>query len=231
MEYINLQKILVIEDEPDMILGLRDNLEYEGYAVITATNGEDGITSATKDKPDLILLDVMLPKLSGLDVCRQLRRNGFKMPIIMLTARSQEADKVVGLEIGADDYVTKPFGLMELLARIRAHLRRSSKINIGLTHYSFGDIVLDFERHTASKLGRPLDLSPREFDLLKFFIKYKGEVVTRDQLLDEVWGLDDYPFTRTVDNHVSKLRRKIETSPNDHKYLITVHRFGYKFLG
>ena len=230
-EDTKLQRILIIEDEPDMVLGLRDNFEYEGYGVVVAGDGEEGIKRALADQPDLILLDVMLPRLSGLDVCRRLRREGLDTPIIMLTARGQEMDKVIGLEVGADDYVTKPFSLKELLARVRAHLRRSSKSVIELESYQFGEIALNFKKYHATKGEQVLELSPREFEILKYFIQHRGETVTRDQLLDEVWGYDHYPLTRTIDNHIAKLRQKIEAVPAEPQYLITVHRVGYRFLG
>ncbi len=214
-----------------MVLGLRDNFEYEGYGVVVAGDGEEGLKRALTDQPDLILLDVMLPKLSGLDDCRQLRREGLDTPIIMLTARGQERDKVIGLEIGADDYVTKPFSLKELLARVRAHLRRSSKQVAEVERYQFGEIELNFKKYQAFKQGQPLELSPREFELLKYFIQHRGETVTREQLLDEVWGYDNYPLTRTIDNHIAKLRQKIEAAPAEPQYIITVHRVGYRFLG
>jgi DNA-binding response OmpR family regulator len=226
-----LRKILIIEDEPDLVLGLRDNFEYEGYEVVVAGDGEEGIRRARGDRPDLILLDVMLPRLSGLEVCRQLRREGFETPIIMLTARGQEIDRVLGLEIGADDYVTKPFSLKELLARVRAHLRRSSKQVAEIERYRFGEIELNFKKYQAHKDGQPLELSPREFEILKYLIQHRGETVTRDQLLDEVWGYNNFPLTRTIDNHVAKLRQKIEPRPADPQYIITVHRVGYRFLG
>jgi two-component system alkaline phosphatase synthesis response regulator PhoP len=214
-----------------MVLGLRDNLEYEGYEVIAAGDGEEGLNRALTESPDLILLDVMLPRLSGLDVCRQLRGKGLETPIIMLTARGQEIDKVIGLEIGADDYVTKPFSLRELLARVRAHLRRSARPAAEIESYRFGHIELNFSKHQALKNGQPIDLSPREFEILKYLIRHRGETITREQLLDEVWGYDNYPLTRTVDNHIAKLRQKIEEAPAEPQYLITVHRVGYKFLG
>ncbi len=228
---MSLQKILIVEDEPDMALGLQDNFEYEGYEVVVARDGEEGVQFANAEKPDIIILDVMLPKMSGLDVCRHLRGEGLKTPIIMLTARSQEMDKVIGLEIGADDYVTKPFGIRELLARIRARLRNTSQTNSEIESYSFADISINFKKYQATKSGSPLDLSTREFELLKYLVKHRGEAVTRDQLLDDIWGIEDYPFTRTVDNHISKLRQKIEGDSSNPKYIITVHRIGYKFLG
>jgi len=226
-----LQKVLVIEDEPAMTLGLRDNLEYEGYEVVIARNGQQGLDLALKDKPGLILLDVMLPVMSGLDVCRELRRKGVETPIIMLTARGQEIDKVIGLEIGADGYGTKPFSIKELLARVRAHLRRASKQVVELASYKFGDIELDFKQYRAARAGEAIDLSAREFDVLRYFIQHRGETITRERLLDEVWGYDNYPITRTVDNHIAKLRQKIEATPADPQYIVTVHRVGYRFQG
>jgi DNA-binding response OmpR family regulator len=229
MENTRLQRILIIEDEPDMALGLRDNFEFEGYAVSVARDGEEGLNQALVEKPDLIILDVMMPRMSGLEVCRQLRGRNVDAPIIMLTARGQEMDKVIGLETGADDYVTKPFSLQELLARARAHLRRQDRRSIETYH--FGDISLDFKRYQASKDGRPLDLSPREYEILKYLVERHGETVTREQLLDEVWGYDNYPLTRTIDNHIAKLRHKIEPVPAEPRYIITIHRIGYRFLG
>lgn len=224
-------KVLIIEDEPEMMLGLRDNFEFEGYLVISAQDGEEGLNLALTEHPDIILLDVMLPQISGLDVCRHLRQKRFDAPIIMLTARGQEIDKVVGLEVGADDYVTKPFGLKELLARVRAHLRRTVKQDSVMEIYSFGDVEINFRQHLAKKSGTPIELTPREFELLKCFINHLSEVVSREQLLNEVWGLNNYPFTRTVDNHIAKLRQKIEDRPDEPQYIITVHRVGYKFIG
>jgi len=221
---------LIVEDEPDMVLGLRDNFEYEGYDVLVARDGREGLGRALNDKPDLILLDIMLPRLSGLDVCRELRSKGLETPVIMLTARGQEIDKVIGLEIGADDYVTKPFSIKELLARVRAQLRRASKQVADIESYKFGNLDLNFKKYQAFKGGVEIELSPREFELLKYFVKHRGETVSRDQLLDDVWGYDNYPITRTVDNHIAKLRQKIEEVPADPKFIITVHRFGYKFL-
>lgn len=226
-----MSKILIVEDEPDMIIGLRDNFELEGYEVDVARDGEEGLNKALEGKPDLVLLDLMLPKMSGLDVCRQLRRNGFTAPVLMLTARGQEIDKVLGLEVGADDYITKPFSLNELLARVRAHLRRATGDVATVEHYSFGDIEVDFQKYRATKNGFAIDLSPREFELLKFLVNHRGETVTREQLLDAVWGYDAMMYTRTVDNHVAKLRQKVEDDPENPGYILTVHRVGYRFTG
>jgi DNA-binding response OmpR family regulator len=225
-----LTKVLIIEDEPNMVIGLRDTCEYEGYEVSVARNGKEGLEKAATDKPDIILLDVMLPVMSGLDVCRNLRKRGIETPIIMLTARSQETDKVVGLDVGADDYVTKPFSVKELVARIRAHLRRAAKQVVEIENFTFSDVELNFKKYTALKHGQALDLSAREFEILRYLIRHRGEIVTRDQLLDEVWGYDSSPVTRTVDNHIARLRQKIEPDPSQPQHIITVHRIGYRFI-
>lgn len=222
--------ILIVEDEPAMASGLRDNLEFEGYVVRIACDGEEALASAAESPPDLILLDLMLPRRNGLDVCRELRRRGLSVPIIMLTARSQETDKVVGLELGADDYVTKPFSVRELMARVHVQLRRIASEG-SVEHFRFGEIELDFKRHHAARAGRILHLTAREFDLLRYFVRRRGETVSRDELLDKVWGMGAYPLSRTVDNHIAKLRQKIERLPAEPEYLITVHGLGYKFLG
>jgi len=225
-----LAKVLIIEDEPNMVLGLRDSCEYEGYEVSVARDGKEGLEKASIEKPDMILLDVMLPVMSGIDVCRTLRARGIETPILMLTARNQEIDKVVGLEVGADDYVTKPFSVMELLARIRAHLRRAAKQVVDLENFSFGDVELNFKKYTARKSGQALDLSAREFEILHYLIRRRGEIVSRDQLLDEVWGYDSTSVTRTVDNHIARLRQKIERDPAAPQHIITVYRIGYRFV-
>jgi DNA-binding response OmpR family regulator len=223
-------KILIVEDEPDMVLGLKDNFEFEGYEVVTASDGVTGLERARALKPDLVILDIMLPKLSGLEVCKTLRSEGFQTPIIMLTARGQEIDKVVGLELGADDYVTKPFSIRELLARVRAILRRTDGTKKRLQKYRFFDVELDFEAYRAKKGGAPLELSPREFELLRYLIERKGETVSRDKLLEDVWGYESYPSTRTVDTHIAKLRAKIGDSGSDPRYILTIHGVGYKFV-
>lgn len=223
-------KVLIIEDEPNMVLGLKDTCEYEGYEVSVARNGKEGLEMASTQNPDIILLDVMLPLISGIDVCRTLRTRGIETPILMLTARSQEVDKVVGLEVGADDYVTKPFSINELLARIRAHLRRAAKQVIELESFAFADVELNFKKYTARKGGQVLELSPREFEILRYLIRRRGETVTRDQLLDEVWGYESTPVTRTVDNHIARLRQKIEADPSNPQHIVTVHRLGYRFI-
>jgi DNA-binding response OmpR family regulator len=223
-------KILIVEDEPDMVLGLKDNFEFEGYEVVTASDGASGLERARTEKPDLVVLDIMLPRLSGLEVCKTLRAEGFRAPIIMLTARGQEIDKVVGLELGADDYVTKPFSIRELLARVRAILRRTEGGKKRLSRYRFADLELDFETYRATRGSERLEMSPREFELLRYLIERKGETVTRDQLLEDVWGYESYPSTRTVDTHIAKLRAKIGDSGSEPRYIMTIHGVGYKFV-
>ena len=222
-------RILVIEDEPEMARGIQFNLEARGYEVKTAANGEDGLQAATAFAPHLVLLDVMLPKRDGYDVCRALRKSQPDLPIVMLTAKGQEHDVVLGLKLGADDYVKKPFGVGELMARIETVLRRS-KVT-GPASATFGDITVNFERYEATRDGQALDLTPKEFEMLKYFAGRRGEVVTRDALLDAVWGYSSMPTTRTVDTHIVKLRQKIERDPANPRHLVTVHGIGYKFLG
>lgn len=225
--------LLIVEDDDSMAVALRDGFAFEGYAVRSAHDGMAALKSVEESPPDLILLDVMLPKISGLEVCQQLRANGNDVPIIMLTARGQEIDKVLGLKLGADDYVTKPFSFLELATRVEALLRRAAGTLRSSTPdtYGFGDVVIDFKGHRATRAGKDLDLTARELRLLEFFVRHRGSVVSRDQLLDEVWGYDAIPFTRTVDSHIAKLRKKIEQTPADPRHLITVHRLGYKFVG
>jgi len=213
-----------------MVLGLKDNFEFEGYEVLTASDGVTGLERARAAKPDLVILDIMLPKLSGLEVCKTLRGEGFDKPIVMLTARGQEIDKVVGLELGADDYVTKPFSIRELLARVRAILRRTEGSKKRLSRYRFADVELDFETYRAKKGEEPLDLSPREFELLRYLIAHCNEVVSREQLLRDVWGYHELSITRTVDNYVAKLRTQLEPKPHEPRYLVTVHGTGYQLL-
>jgi two-component system alkaline phosphatase synthesis response regulator PhoP len=227
-----MYKILIVEDEEDLLRGLEISLSKEGYKVLKATRGETGVKVAIKENPDLIILDVMLPGISGLDVCRELRQKGTDVPIIMLTAKSEEIDRVVGLEIGADDYVTKPFSLRELLARIRVRLRRQPRrATETLVRYRFGDIEIDFEKFSATRRGKSIELTPREFDILKLLIRCRGEVVTRDRMFDEVWGYESYPSTRTVDSHILKLRQKLEDDPANPRYILTIYGEGYKFVG
>jgi DNA-binding response OmpR family regulator len=227
----NMRKVLIVEDDQAMAVALRDGFAYEGYAVQVARDGADGLRLASERELDLVILDVMLPKMNGLDVCKQLRSDGKNTPIIMLTARGQEIDKVLGLKTGADDYVTKPFSFLELMARVEAVLRRASKPTETIEQINFGDIEMCFKKFEATKSGQTLDLSPREFKMMRYFVEHRGEVVSRDQLLDAVWGYDYLPLTRTVDMHIAKLRQKIEDTPSDPHYIITVHRVGYKFTG
>lgn len=203
-------------------------LQYRSLAALV-TDGEAALCAAGEKAFDVMILDVMLPKKSGLDVCQQLRQAGNQTPIIMLTARGQEVDKVVGLRLGADYYVTKPFSFLELIARVEALLRRINRKTPPLDCYQFGDIALNFVSLEATRAGKPLHLSHREFRLLKFFIEHRGEVVTRDQLLDATWDYDHFPLSRTVDMHIAKLRQKIEPQPNNPTWLVTVHGAGYRF--
>jgi len=226
-----MKKILVIEDEPQMRLGLRDNLELEGYEVETAADGDEGLLKAGTFAPDLVILDVMLPKKNGFDVCRDLRSKSNSTPIVMLTARSAETDKVLGLELGADDYVTKPFSITELLARVRAVLRRSGVQKPAADVIRIGDIEIDFKLHQARRGKQRLEFTAREFDLLRYFVLHTGQVVTREQILNEVWGYEEFPTTRTIDNCVAKLRQKIENAPHAPEHILTIHGSGYKFVG
>lgn len=227
-----MHKILVVEDNEDLARGLEIQLKREGYAVLKAKNGEAGIQSAVRENPDLILLDVMLPDTSGLDVCREIRIKGFQTPIIMLTAKAEEIDRVVGLEIGADDYMTKPFSMRELFARIRARLRHHQPHAAeSLAKYRFGSVEIDFENFTAALGGKPIELTQKEFEIMKLLIRHRGSVVSRDMLLNEVWGYEDYPATRTVDTHILKLRKKLEDDPTDPIFILSVYGEGYRFVG
>ena len=226
-----MAKILIVEDEPAMVSGLRDNFEFEGYEVISAADGVEGLERALKDSPDLVVLDVMMPRMSGLDVCKQLKTKKPAIPIIMLTARGQEVDKVVGLELGADDYVTKPFSIRELLARVKAVLRRARGVPKEQERYAFGEVEVNLRSCQVSRKGEALDFSAKEFELLKFFLHHPGETLTRDRLLEEVWGYNRFPTTRTVDAHIVRLRQKVEPKPEDPRFILTVHGTGYKFVG
>ena len=227
-----MKKILIIEDEPDLVKGLKLNLSDEGFDVDWAVNGVDGLRKAIDEAPDLIILDLMLPEMDGLEVCRRLRQKNINIPVIMLTAKGAEIDKVVGLEIGADDYMTKPFSIRELLARIKARLRHSEREEKQVPEiYSFGEIEIDFTRFKIRRKGKELDLTSLETDILKYFIIHRGEVVSRDDLLNKIWGYDKYPTTRTIDNHILKLRKKIEDDPSHPRYIISVYGGGYRFIG
>lgn len=224
-----MSRLLVVEDDPAILRGLGDNLRLESYEVATATDGETGLRLARDGGFDLVILDVMLPKLGGFDVCRRLREAGENVPILMLTARGEEADRVHGLDLGADDYLTKPFSLLELQARVRALLRRRHPAARLPDEARFGDVVVDFLRFEAKRGGMALKLTRKEFGTLRLLIGRAGEVVTRSELLEEVWEYREYPTTRTVDNHVASLRAKIEDEPANPRHLITVHGVGYKF--
>ena len=226
-----MKRLLLVEDEPGLVLTLSDRLAREGYAVESSADGESGLERASAEAFDLLLLDVMLPRLSGFDVLRELRKRNIETPVIMLTARGQVVDKVVGLKLGADDYVTKPFEMVELLARVEAKLRRVPKSPHPAEGHQFGDIRVDFRRAEVTKGGASMDLSAREFQLLKYFIEHRGATLTREELLNEVWGYNSMPSTRTVDVHVAWLRQKIEPNPRHPQYILTVHGMGYKFAG
>jgi two-component system alkaline phosphatase synthesis response regulator PhoP len=225
-------RVLIVEDEPGLRLTLTDRLGSEGYAVETASDGEAGLACATTGGYDLIVLDVMLPRMNGFDVCREARQRGVTAPILMLTARGQVVDKVVGLKLGADDYLTKPFETIELMARLEALLRRRPSAPLpGGDTYRFGDIVVDFRRAEVARSGEAVDLSAREFKLLRHFIEHRGATLSREALLSDVWGYDEMPLTRTVDVHVAGLRQKLEANPRSPEYILTVHGLGYKFVG
>jgi DNA-binding response OmpR family regulator len=225
-----MTKILIVEDEPNMVAGLRDNFEFEGYEVITAGDGVAGLERALGESPDLVILDVMMPRMSGLDVCKQVKSKRPSVPIIMLTARGQEVDKVVGLELGADDYVTKPFSIRELLARVKAVLRRAHPTAKEQERYSFGDVEVNVRSCQVSRKGKALEFSSKEFELLKYFLGHVGETLSRDRLLEDVWGYDRFPTTRTVDAHIVRLRQKVEPKPEEPRFILTVHGTGYKFV-
>ena len=230
-----MPRLLLVEDEPGLVLTLTDRLMAEGYEVESATDAPTGLEAATAGAFDAILLDVMLPGGNGLDICRTLRQRGVATPILMLTAKGQLTDKVVGLKLGADDYLVKPFEMAELLARVEALLRRSAAAPPAATFtgeaYRFGDITVDFRKAEVTKGGQPLEVSAREFKLLRYFVEHRGAALTRDELLNEVWGYNAMPSTRTVDVHVAWLRQKLEDNPRHPQFILTVHGLGYKFVG
>ena len=225
-----MPRILIVDDEPEMVRGLEDNFRFEGYQTLAATTGKEGLALAVREAPDLILLDIMMPELSGWDVLRALRQKGLDVPVIMLTARGEEVDRVLGLELGADDYVTKPFSLRELLARVRAVLRRPGP-RLKFEEFAFGDVRIRLRGRQVFKAGQEVRLTRKEFDLLRYLVEHRGEVVTRDRLLDEVWGYEQFPTTRTVDTHILRLRQKFEKDPEHPAWILTVHGQGYKFAG
>jgi DNA-binding response OmpR family regulator len=223
------ERILIVEDEPTIALGLKNDLKMEGYSVEVESDGESGCERARRESFDLILLDLMLPRKDGLTVCRELRRAGVRTPIIMLTAKAQEADKVVGFDLGADDYVTKPFSPLELRARVRAMLRRAAGEAPDV--YRFGNVELDFTRGEMRRDGVLIDVTAMELKLLAAFVRGRGRIFSRQQLLDAVWGADSNPTDRVIDNHIMNLRRKIESAPNEPRYLVSVRGLGYRFDG
>jgi len=222
-----METILIIEDDATMLRGLRDNFEFKGYRVLTAADGEEGLDAALGQKPDLIVLDIMLPKINGYEVCRLIRKEGLEMPIIMLTAKGEESDIVLGLNLGADDYVTKPFSIKELLARAAAFLRRSKQTDEDI--YEFADYRLDIPARKLTRAGSEVKLSPKEFRLLELFLKKRGRALTRDEILNAVWGYDCYVGPRSIDRFVTTLRNKIEPDPHNPTFIHTIREIGYKF--
>jgi len=226
------KKILIIEDEPGIILSLKDEFESEGYDVVTARDGEEGLKSVKKEKPDLIILDVMMPRMDGYEVCKMLRKDEDPTPIIMLTVKDKEIDKVLGLELGADDYVTKPFSLRELTARVKALFRRTEARSRAIEKYHFGSVELDFKKYEAQKKEVDIDLTPLEFHMLRLLIQRKGEVVSRDDFLDRIWGEDNtFISYRTIDSHIANIRKKIEDNPSSPRHILSIRGVGYKFVG
>ena len=225
-----METILVIEDDPAISLGLTKNLKYEGYDVLSAQQGEKGLELAIDRQPDLIVLDIMLPNMSGFEICKTLKRNEVDIPIIILSAKDSEIDKIMGLDLGADDYITKPFSIRELIARINAVLLRKKRYEKDLEAFIFGEVEIDFAARTVQRNGRELELSPREFDLLGFFVRHPNEVMDRRQILNKVWGYDYYGTARTIDNFVTKLRSKMEPDPTKPVHFVTARGIGYKFV-
>jgi len=225
-----VKTILVIEDDVSILRGLIDNIKFEGYKVLSASDGHAGLKLALEDSPDLVLLDIMLPGLSGYDICRKVKEQKPDLPIIMVTARGKEVDKIAGLDYGADDYVTKPFSIPELMARIRAVLRRYQDDKPVLERYTFGKVTLDFKKYQTLVNGKEIHLSAREYAILRFLIARAEEVIHRHVLLDEVWGYESFPTTRTVDNYILDLRKKLEEDPSHPKHILSIRGVGYKFV-
>ncbi|HUP44537.1 MAG TPA: response regulator transcription factor [Thermoanaerobaculia bacterium] len=223
-------RVLIVEDDPAILRGLADNLRFEQYNVLTAVDGESALATIRSEQPDLVILDLMLPRLSGYEICRKVREEGLTVPILMLTARGEEGDRVLGLDMGADDYVTKPFSVRELMARVRALLRRINSARSLPETLSFDEVEIDFRRYEARRKGKELRLTRKEFGMLRLLASRSGEVVSRETLLDEVWGYERFPTTRTIDNHVASLRSKLERDAADPRHLITVHGVGYKWV-
>lgn len=222
-----METILIIEDDATMLRALKDNFEFKGYCVLTADDGEEGLNTALNKKPDLILLDIMLPEINGYEVCRLIRKENLNMPIIMLTAKGEESDIILGLNLGADDYVTKPFSIKELLARAAAFLRRSRQTEQDI--YDFGDCRLDIPARKLTRKGNEIKLSPKEFGLLELFVKRPGRALTRDEILNMVWGYDSFIGSRSIDRFVTTLRNKIEPDPHSPTFIHTIREIGYKF--
>jgi DNA-binding response OmpR family regulator len=225
-----MKRVLIIEDDIAILRGLKDNLEAEHFEVSSENDGAKGYQMAKKRQFDVILLDIMLPSMNGMEICKQLRSDGIQAPILMLTSKGTELDKVMGLEIGADDYLTKPFSIRELIARVKALLRRQATVVSNLDEYTIDDIHLDFKKQEARKGIKVVSFSAKEYELLKYFVEREGQVITRAQLLDDVWGYESTPTTRTVDNYILGLRKKLETHPSKPKHLLTIHTAGYKFV-
>lgn len=225
-----MKRILIIEDDPAISKGLSDALKEEHYEVVTEEDGDKGFKFAQNENISLIILDLMLPTKNGIEICTDLRKKGINTPILMLTSKKEEMGKVLGLEVGADDYMTKPFSVRELLARIKALLRRKQEISKDIEEYAFGNVEIDFKKQTAVKNNKPIELSTTEYKILKYFVEHEVEVVTRDNLLDKVWGYDVFPTTRTVDNYILSIRKQIEDNPSEPKHLITISKAGYKFV-
>ena len=225
-----MNNILIIEDDPAIRMGLEESLRQEGFKITTEESAEGGLNALKTGRPDLIILDVMLPGMSGFDFCKKLRMSGDQTFIIMLTAKGDELDKVLGLELGADDYVTKPFSIRELIARVKSVLKRRQIIREDIKEHRFGSVIIDFKKMECLKNDKQIEMSFKEFEILKFFLQHEEEVVTRNMLLDEVWGYETFPTTRTVDNYILTLRKKIEDNPSTPKHILTIHSAGYKFV-
>jgi DNA-binding response OmpR family regulator len=225
-----MTKVLVVEDDPGILRTVADNLRFEQYEVVTATDGESAYRVHQKEHPDLIVLDLMLPRMSGFELCKRLRAEDVQVPVLMLTARGEEADRIRGLDTGGDDYVTKPFSVPELMARVRALLRRAASAPGALDALAFGEVTIDFRRYVTKRAGHRVDMTRKEFALLRFLASRQDTVVTRDEILNKVWGFESYPVTRTVDTHIAGLRAKLEPDPSRPVHIQTVHGVGYKFV-
>ena len=227
-----MPKILVVEDEEDIWRGLLMYLKKDGFDAVHCGRGDQAVAAVLREAPSLVILDLMLPGCTGLDVLREMRGKGLDVPVIALTARSDEIDRVLGLEMGADDYVTKPFSAKELMARVRARLRRDApREGRSVSRYTFGDVEIDFDRHEVTRRGRRVDVGPRELDVLRMLVRYRGQVVSRERMLRDAWGYEDAPTSRTVDAHIAKLRQKLEDDAADPRYILSIYGEGYKFVG